>query len=139
MASEYREGIEDIKIARRCINCRSTHTYTQKTENGVCYDHWYRNPEREDTWLCGKCLKNLRYHDKFPTNLELELIRDQRLKLRTCHECSGKTLIQKVGTSSYHIWHKNPDVPNTWLCARCYARRYFAPKKKFQTKEEHYQ
>jgi hypothetical protein len=43
-----------------------------------------------------------------------------------------------IGKSSYHIWHRNLDIPGTWLCAGCYASRYFAPKKKFKTKQEQY-
>ena len=34
---------------------------------------------------------------------------------------------------------QNPDIPGTWLCAVCYARRYYIPKKKFKTKEERYE
>jgi DNA mismatch endonuclease (patch repair protein) len=139
MAENYVEDTEDNSTSRMCFNCGSIHTYKQKTKNGVFYKHWYKNPETEGTWLCGKCMKHLRYHGKFPSKEKLTLLREQRLEQRTCYQCNGKTLIQKALTSSYHIWHKNSDVPGTWLCAKCYARRYFAPKKKFQTKEEHYQ
>jgi len=48
-------------------------------------------------------------------------------------------MIQNVGKSSYRIWHRNPDIPSTWLCARCYATRYYAPKKKFKTKQQQYE
>jgi hypothetical protein len=139
MARKYFHNTEDSKISRRCANCDSTHTYSQKTKNGVSYKHWYRNPGREDTWLCGKCNKYLRYQGIIPSKKKLTLLREQRLQQRTCFKCGGKTWVRKVGTASYHTWHRNANHPGTWLCATCYARKTFAPKKKSKTKKQQYQ
>jgi hypothetical protein len=38
-----------------------------------------------------------------------------------------------------NIWTSNPEIKDAWLCAKCYARGYYAPKKKFKTKEERYE
>lgn len=125
--------------SRSCTHCGSTHTYTGTTKIGKHYPHWYSNPCREDTWLCGKCFKNLGYHNRFPTKEELVELRNQRMSKRVCSDCNGTTMIQNVGKSSYHIWHRNTDIRGTWLCARCYATRYYAPKKKFKTKQQQYE
>jgi hypothetical protein len=114
------------------------HTYTKLTQNGTPYDHWYRNPYKEGTWICGKCHKYRQNHGTYPTKEQHAELREQRLNKRICHDCRGKTQIQHVGKSSYHIWHHHPDKKDAWLCAKCFAIRYYSPKKKFKTKEDRY-
>jgi DNA mismatch endonuclease (patch repair protein) len=60
------------------------------------------------------------------------------LNERVCYECKAKTQIQHVRTSSYHVWHHHTKIKDAWLCARCYAKGYYAPKKKFKTRDERY-
>jgi DNA mismatch endonuclease, patch repair protein len=123
---------------RRCWKCGSIHTYTKRTKKGTPYPHWFRNPYEADTWLCGKCYKFGQSHGEIPAKDLLTKLRNQRLNKRICYECKGKTQIQYVRNSSYHIWHHHPAIKDAWLCAKCYANRYYAPKKKFNTKEERY-
>jgi hypothetical protein len=46
----------------------------------------------------------------------------------------------KTGTSPniQLPWHRRSDKTGAWLCSTCYARWYYAPKKKFKTSEEQY-
>jgi DNA mismatch endonuclease, patch repair protein len=126
-------------LIRRCVDCVSSHTYTKRSKNGTPYPHWYRNPYKEGTWVCGKCHKYRQNHGNYPSKEDLADLRNQRLNQRICYECQAKTQVQRVGSSSYYIWHHHPEIKDAWLCAKCYARRYYAPKKKFKTKEERYE
>jgi hypothetical protein len=98
------------------------------------------NPLKEGTWIYGKCIKNLIYHDALPPIHVRRSIRINRITNRVCHKCEGKTNTQCSKTSSrvYHIWHRHPEIPNKWLCGKCYANRLFEPRRKFKTKEERY-
>jgi DNA mismatch endonuclease (patch repair protein) len=117
---------------RRCADCGSPHTYNSITENGTPYPHWYHHTTIEDAWRCGKCERNQSYHNNLPTKEQSEEIRKRRKDKKVCEDC-------KKPTSDIQLpWHHHTDKDGAWLCATCYQRRYYAPKKKFKTREEQY-
>ena len=75
---------------RRCVDCASSHTYTKRTKNGTPYPHWYGNPYKEGTWVCGKCHKYRQNHGNYPSKEDLADLRNQRLNQRICYECQAK-------------------------------------------------
>jgi DNA mismatch endonuclease (patch repair protein) len=118
--------------SRRCADCGSPTTYSNITENGVPYPHWYHHSSIEDAWRCGKCERNQSYHNNLPTKEQSEEIRKKRNDKRVCEDC-------KKPTSDIQLpWHHHTDKDGAWLCATCHQRRYYVPKKKFKTKEEQY-
>ena len=123
-----------------CEYCGSDRTYIAVTTIGTRYPKWNSNPFREDSWICGRCYRNLLYHKAFPPIQVRRIIRIDRVAKRVCHKCGGKTNTQKSKTSSndYHIWHRHPEVLSKWLCGRCYANWLFELKRRFKTKEERY-
>jgi DNA mismatch endonuclease (patch repair protein) len=126
---------------RRCEFCDAVTTYMAVTKKGKRYPKWYNNPSKEGTWICGKCIKNRMYHNALPPIHVRRSIRRERIAKRVCLKCGGKTNTQKSRISNhvYHVWHKHPEIPNKWLCGRCYAELLFEPKRKFKTREERYQ
>ena len=128
-------------IKRKCCYCDADRTYFTITNKGRVYAKWYRNPLKEDTWICAKCIKNLTYHNALPAKHVRRGIRIDAINRRTCYKCGGNTIIQKSKTSSYdyHIWHKHPEVADKWLCAKCYANWLFEPKRRFETREKRYE
>jgi hypothetical protein len=56
----------------------------------------------------------------------------QRNNQRICDDC------KKASPDAQLPWHRHPDKIDAWLCSTCYARRYYAAKKKFKTREEQY-
>ena len=125
---------------RRCEYCGNDRTYMAVTKGGTSYPKWNNNPFKEETWICGKCYKNLLYHKALPPIHVRRSIRMDRIAKRVCYKCRGKTTTQKSKTSihDYHIWHRHPTVIGKWLCARCHSNRINEPKKKFKTKEERF-
>jgi len=119
--------------SRRCADCGSSYTYGGITENGAHYPHWYNHPYVEDGWLCGKCIKKRKYHNNFPTKSESRDIRKQKMNNRKCSDCKKGALAIQLP------WHHHPEIEIAWLCATCYQRRYFEPKRKFRTREEQYE
>ena len=117
---------------RNCSQCGSSYTYLDKTKNGIVYPHWNKDPYIQDAWLCGKCSRNRRYHGKYPTKSELKEIRANRMNARICDDCKSVT------PKALLPWHHHPDKDGAYLCAVCYQRRYYAPKRKFNTKQELY-
>jgi DNA mismatch endonuclease, patch repair protein len=126
---------------RKCHYCGADKTYIAVTKIGTPYQKWNINPFKEGTWICGKCYRNLLYHNALPPIHVRRSIQMSRISKRICYKCGSKTLTQKSKKSShlYEIWHKHPKVKGKWLCARCYANLYFEPKRKFKTKNERYQ
>jgi len=126
---------------KKCEYCGANKTYIAVTKRGTPYPKWNSNPYKENTWLCGKCYRNLVYPKALPPIQVRKSIRMDRIAKRDCHKCGGKTTTQKSETSpnDYHIWHRHPEVLSKWLCDRCYANCLFEPKRKFKTKEERYQ
>ena len=126
---------------RRCEYCGNDRTYMAITQGGTPYPKWNSNPFKEETWICGRCYKNLSYHKALPPIHVRRGIRIARIAKRDCHNCGGKTSTQKSKTSpnDYQIWHRHPEILSKWLCGRCYANWLFEPKRKFRTKEERYQ
>jgi len=120
--------------------CKSDKTYTVVTKNGTLYPKWNSNPFKENTWICGKCYKNLLYHKALPPIHVRRSTRMDRIAKRVCHKCGGKTTTQQSKTSSsiYHIWHKHPIMIGKWLCGKCHADYINEPKRKFKTREERY-
>jgi hypothetical protein len=109
--------------SRMCADCGSSHTYSSITENGTPYPHWYHHSTIEDAWRCGKCERNQSYHNNLPTKEQSREIRKRRKDKRVCDDC-------KKPTSDIQLpWHHHTDTYNTWLCATCYQRRYYVPKK----------
>jgi DNA mismatch endonuclease, patch repair protein len=126
---------------KECEYCGTDRTYIAVTKRGTPYPKWNNNPYKEDTWICGKCYRNLLYHNALPPIHVRRSIRIYRIARRVCHKCGGKTTTQKSKTSrnDYHIWHRHPEVLSKWLCGRCYANWLFEPRRRFETKEERYQ
>jgi hypothetical protein len=126
---------------KRCEYCGSDKTYTAVTKGGTRYPKWNRNPFKEDSVICGKCYRYLLYHKALPPIHIRRSIRKERIANRVCHKCGGKANTQSSKTSNhvYHIWHRHPEIPNKWLCGKCYANWLFEPKRRFKTKEERYQ
>jgi very-short-patch-repair endonuclease len=125
---------------KKCERCGSHKTYMAVTKNDALYPKWNKNPFKEDSWLCGRCYRHLLYQKALPPIHVRRGIRIARIAKRVCHKCGGKTITQKskTSTSIYHIWHKHPEIPNKWMCGKCYASWLFEPKRKFKTKEECY-
>ena len=125
---------------RKCEYCGSDRTYIAVTKNGTPYLKWNNNPFKESTVICGKCYRNLLYHKALPPIHIRRSIRIERIVIRTCYECLGKTTTQKSKASSsrYHIWHRHQTIIGKWLCGKCYASWLYQPKRKFKTKEECY-
>ena len=126
---------------KKCEYCGANKTYITVTKKGTPYPKWNSNPYKENTWLCGKCYRNLVYHKALPPIQVRKSIRMDKIAKRVCHKCGGKTTTQKSKTSpnDYHIWHRHPEVLSKWLCGRCYANWLFEPRRRFETKEERYQ
>jgi G:T-mismatch repair DNA endonuclease (very short patch repair protein) len=126
---------------RKCEYCGANKTYSAVTKRGTPYPKWNSNPYKENTWLCGKCYRNLLYHKALPPIQVRKSIRMDRIAKRVCHKCGGKTTTQRSKTSpnDYHIWHRHPEVLSKWLCGRCYANWLFEPTRRFKTREERYQ
>jgi DNA mismatch endonuclease, patch repair protein len=118
---------------RRCVDCGSQYTYLAKTKNGTPYPHWYYHPFIEGAMRCAKCERNRSYHNDLPTKEDSKEIRKKRRDKRVCDECRKATCDIQLP------WHHHPDKPGVWLCATCYQRRYYAPKKKFKTRKEQYE
>jgi hypothetical protein len=127
-------------IEKKCDYCGSDKTYTAVTKGGTPYPKWNSNPYKEDTWICGKCYRNLLYHKALPPIHVRRSIRMDRIAKRICYKCGGKAPTQKSKTSihDYHIWHRHPTVIGKWLCGKCHANMINEPKKKFKTKEERF-
>jgi DNA mismatch endonuclease, patch repair protein len=127
---------------RRCEYCGSDKTYIAVTKSGTRYPKWNRNLFKEDSVICGKCYRNLLYHNALPPINIRRSIRKERIENRVCQKCGGKTTTQNSKTPSthvYHIWHRHTKILNKWLCSKCYANSIFEPKRKFKTKVERYQ
>jgi very-short-patch-repair endonuclease len=126
---------------KKCEYCGANKTYIAVTKKGTPYPKWNSNPYKENTWLCGKCYRNLLYHKALPPIQVRKSIRLDRIAKRVCHKCGGKTTTQRSKTSpnDYHIWHRHPEVLSKWLCGRCYANWLFEPTRRFKTREERYQ
>jgi NUMOD3 motif-containing protein len=127
-------------MKENAITVGAVKTYRIVTKQRKPYSKWYHNPSKENTCICGKCLKNLEYHNALPPIHVRRSIRMERIGKRICYKCGGKTTTQKSKTSShhYHIWHRHPIVAHKWLCGKCYANAINEPKRKFETKEERY-
>jgi hypothetical protein len=121
---------------RICYYCGTLKTYLVRTKKGKIYPKWYNNPLKEDTWICGKCFKNLSYNNALPEGEVSRSVHIKRIEARLCHKCGGKTNIQKTNDSSYAIWHKHPSIRGKYLCAKCYASLRNESKRKFRAAEE---
>lgn len=125
---------------KKCDYCGADKTYIAVTKKGTPYPKWNSNPNKENTWICGKCYRNFLYRKALPPIHIRRSIRIDRIAKRDCYECGGKTTTQKSTSSTYdsHIWHRHPIVIGKWLCGRCYIKRVNEPKKKFKTKDERF-
>ncbi|HEY7569887.1 MAG TPA: DUF559 domain-containing protein [Nitrososphaeraceae archaeon] len=128
-------------VTKKCHYCGANTTYQAITKKGLTYSKWYRNPFKEYTWICGKCIKNLAYHDMLPAKHVRRSIRIDTIRKRRCYKCGGSTNTQKSKTSSYryHVWHRHPEMLGEWLCDKCYTNLLFEPKRKFETNKERYE
>ncbi len=54
------------------------------------------------------------------------------MNARICDDCKSVT------PKALLPWHHHPNKDGAYLCAMCYQRRYYAPKRKFNTKQELY-
>jgi very-short-patch-repair endonuclease len=138
MATKVQVNPSDEK---KCEYCGSDKTYLAVTKRGTPYPKWNTNPFKEDSWICGRCYRNLLYHKVLPPSQVRRRIRIARIAKRVCHRCGGKTSTQKsVSTSyNYHNWHRHLTISGKWVCAKCHSNRINEPKKRFKTKEERYQ
>ena len=121
---------------RKCNYCDGKTTYLATTKKGKKYAKWYINPHMEGGLICGKCYKNLQYHQALPPKQVRHGVRIARIANRKCHNCGGNTIAQN---SKYRIWHKHPELTGKWFCAKCYANWIYGPKRKFKTKKERYE
>lgn len=126
----------DVGSERNCNYCGGDSTYMAETKKGLKYAKWYMNPHKEGGWICGKCYKNLQYHQALPPKHIRCSVRIARIAKRKCHNCGGYTIVQN---GKYRIWHKHPKLTGKWFCAKCYANWIYRPKRKFNTKEERYE
>lgn len=110
------------------------------TRRGTPYPKWNNNPFKDDSWICGRCYRNLLYHKALPPIHVRRSIRTERVAKRVCFKCGGKTTTQqnKISLTISQIWHRHPEVPSEWLCGKCYAYYVNESKKKYKTKEEQY-
>ena len=51
---------------KKCKYCGSNKTYLAVNEEGNTYQKWNSNPFKNDTWICGKCYRNLLYLKTHP-------------------------------------------------------------------------
>jgi hypothetical protein len=117
---------------KQCCICRRSKTYIIKTADSP-RPHWYQDPYSEGSLICGRCFKRLKRHNYFPPEYDLKEIRQSRINQRFCYDC------KKTSPNVQLPWHRHADETGTWLCSTCYARRHYAPKKKFKTREEQYE
>ena len=126
----------DVGSEKNCNYCDTDTTYMAETKKGLKYAKWYMNPHKAGGWICGKCYKNLQYHQALPPKHIRCSVRIARIAKRKCHNCGGNTIVQN---GKYRIWHKHPKLTGKWFCAKCYANWIFRPKRKFNTKKERYE
>jgi hypothetical protein len=121
---------------RQCDMCQATRSYERKTAAGMPYFEWRSNPFKNEGYLCGRCYGYLYHSNLLPPKDQRRLAREERINKRICVDCRGTTThIQ----GKYRIWHKHSQKDNTWLCAKCYAKRVYELKKKYKTKQERYE
>jgi hypothetical protein len=123
---------------KKCEYCGSDKTYMAVTKNGTPYPKWNSNPYKEDSSICGRCYRHLLYQKALPPIHMRRSIRIARIAKRVCHKCGGKTSTQKSKSTShdYSNWHRQPILPDKWLCAKCHTNRINESKKKFKSKKE---
>jgi len=51
---------------KKCEYCRSNKTHLAVNEEGTTYQKWNSNPYKENTWICGKCYRNVLYLKTHP-------------------------------------------------------------------------
>jgi ribosomal protein L40E len=118
---------------RQCDTCHGTRSYVRKTAAETPYFEWHFNPFKNEGHLCRRCYAYLYHSNLLPTKDQRRLAREERINKRICVDCGSKTThIQ----GKYRIWHKHSQKDDTWLCAKCYAKRVYEVKKKYKTKQE---
>jgi len=83
---------------KKCEYCRSNKAHLAINEEGIIYQKWNSNPYKEDTWICGKCYRNLLYHNALPPIHVRRSIRMDRVAKRICFKYGDKTIAQKSKT-----------------------------------------
>jgi hypothetical protein len=70
-------------------------TYLDVTKKGTTYPKWNSNSLKQDTWIRGKCYRNLRYHKNIPPIHVPISIHVNLIAKRTCLQCGRKITTQK--------------------------------------------